>query len=433
MKGSEMQANSTAVIGLQWGDEGKGKVVDFLSRSCDIVARFGGGSNAGHTIVINGEKFILRLLPSGIIRPNTTCYIGAGVACDPEVLESEISSLEKKGISVSRRLFVDHASHIVLPHHKDRDKSEESSRGSNAIDTTKRGIGPSYADRVSRIAIRITDLFEPETLRGKCETILKFNSACTENKSQLSPADVDHLVAYLEKFHSLFRNLTTDVTPLLMNAIENGRPVLFEGAQGSLLDVYYGTYPYTTSSHTTIGGLFTGLGLPPQYLGRVVGVVKSYMTRVGHGPFPTELKDNLGSMLREKGSEFGSVTGRPRRTGWLDLVALKRMTRLNGVTHLALTKLDVLDGLGEIHVCEAYDIDGEDRRDLAPNHLDFFKARPIYTKLKGWTGSVANKTRMADLPTGAREYIEFIETKTEVPVGLVSTGNGREDTVLIGL
>ncbi|OGC94864.1 MAG: adenylosuccinate synthase [candidate division Zixibacteria bacterium RBG_16_53_22] len=426
-----MRPNSTAVLGLQWGDEGKGKIIDFLSESSDAVVRFGGGSNAGHTIVIAGDKFILRLLPSGIFRPNKVCCIGAGVACDPEVLEAELSALLKRGVLCDGRVFVDYAAHLVLPIHKERDGFEETTRGKGAIDTTRRGIGPSYADRVSRIGIRVADLFEPALLRQKAENILRFHRICTGRATEVSEKEPADLVSYLEKYRALFAPLMADVTPTVMKLIDSGKAVLFEGAQGSLLDIDYGTYPYTTSSHTTIGGIFTGLGLPPSYLGRVVGVMKSYVTRVGQGPFPTELSDQVGAQLRDKGFEFGSVTGRPRRTGWLDMVALKRMVKLNGVTQLALTKLDVLDGMAEIMVCQAYEVDGQRRDDVAPNHPDFLKAKPIHTRLEGWTREVAHKTSLAEFPPQARAYIDFIEQKTGVPILLISTGFGREDTILL--
>jgi adenylosuccinate synthase len=425
-----MRPNSTAVIGLQWGDEGKGKIIDFLSESCDAVVRFGGGSNAGHTIVIAGEKFILRLLPSGVFRPNITCFIGAGVACDPEVLESELAALEKRGLPTAGRVFVDFASHLVLPLHKERDAFEETSRGSGAIDTTKRGIGPSYADRISRIGIRVADLAEPVLLHQKAENILRFHRVCTGRANEISEKELADLIAYLEKYRPLFSSLVGDVTPAIMKLIEGGKAVLFEGAQGSLLDVNYGTYPYVTSSHTTIGGIFTGLGLPPSYLGRVVGVAKSYVTRVGHGPFPTELNDQVGAGLRNRGHEYGSVTGRPRRTGWLDMAALRRMIRLNGVTELALTKLDVFDGMADVMVCEAYEVEGERRDDVPPNHPDFFKARPVYTRLEGWPSGVAHITDLGKFPPQARAYIDYVEEKAGVPIRIISTGFGREDTIL---
>ncbi|HBC46786.1 MAG TPA: adenylosuccinate synthase, partial [candidate division Zixibacteria bacterium] len=413
-----MRANSTAVLGLQWGDEGKGKIIDYLSESSDAVARFGGGSNAGHTIVVNGEKFILRLLPSGVLHEGKLCFIGTGVACDPEVLESEISALNARGIKTEGRIFVDFATQLVLPIHKARDSYEETSRGKGAIDTTKRGIGPSYADRVTRIGVRVADLFVPELLESKARNMAEFHKVCSP-LATIEEATAK-LTVYMSKFKPLLGSMIADTGPRLMELISSGKKVLFEGAQGSLLDVDYGTYPFTTSSHTTIGGLFTGLGLPPDYLGEVVGVMKSYMTRVGHGPFPTEITDDLGEKLRQKGAEFGSVTGRPRRTGWLDMVALKRMIKQNGVTKLALTKLDVLDGLKDILVCEAYELDGKKLEVIPPNHPDFFRAKPIYTRLEGWDSQVAGATKLDQMPSQARTYLDFIEKKTGVPIWLIS-------------
>jgi adenylosuccinate synthase len=424
-----MRANSTAVLGLQWGDEGKGKIIDFLSESSDAVARFGGGSNAGHTIVVNGEKFILRLLPSGVLHERNICFIGTGVACDPEVLESEINALDVRGIKTKGRILVDFAAQLVLPIHKARDIYEETNRGKGAIDTTRRGIGPSYADRVTRIGVRVADLFDQTLLESKARNLAQFHLVCNEHAT-VDEAAVK-LAEYMSRFKPLLGGMIADTAPRIMEMIESGKKVLFEGAQGSLLDVDYGTYPYATSSHTTVGGIFTGLGISPEYLGNVVGVMKSYMTRVGHGPFPTEIADDLAIRLREKGGEFGSVTGRPRRIGWLDIVALKRMIKQNGVTRLAITKLDVLDGLTDIFVCESYQLDGEKRDVIAPNHPDFFRAKPVYTRLDGWSGQVAGATKLDKMPSGARSYIDFIEKKTGVPAWLISTGSGRENTILI--
>jgi adenylosuccinate synthase len=424
-----MKANSIAILGLQWGDEGKGKIIDYLSDKCDAVARFGGGANAGHTIVVNGEKFILRLLPSGVLHPDRLCLIGSGVACDPEVLVNEIEELEKRGVSTLGRIFVDFAAQLVLPLHKSRDKFEEASRGKAALDTTKRGIGPSYADRVSRIGVRVVELFDRQTLESRIDNLLLIHKAhLSDDKGHEEKA---RLLKSLAAYEPLFRRIVDDVGPRIMEMISSGKMVLFEGAQGSLLDVDFGTYPYATSSHTTIGGIFTGLGIAPRYVGSVLGVMKSYMTRVGHGPFPTELENELGQKLRERGVEFGSVTGRPRRTGWLDLVALQRMIKLNGVDRLAVTKLDVMDGWNELCVCEAYDIERRHFAFSPPNHPDFSRALPIYSKLAGWNKPVHGVRRLADLPSEARAYLEFIEERTGVPIWLVSTGSSRDDTIII--
>jgi adenylosuccinate synthase len=422
-----MRANSTAVLGLQWGDEGKGKIIDFLSEAADAVARFGGGSNAGHTIVVEGEKFVLRLLPSGVLHAGKLCFIGTGVACDPEVLENEINVLNSKGINTDGRVFIDYATHLVLPLHKARDSAEEISRGKGAIDTTKRGIGPSYADRVTRIGIRVADLFEQ--LESKAQNMAAFHRF-SDDPAMLEQ-ETARLIEYLNNFKPLFAKIMGDIGSRIMGLIESGKKVLFEGAQGSLLDIDYGTYPYTTSSHTTIGGILTGLGISPDSLGSIIGVVKSYMTRVGHGPFPTEIDGKLADGIREKGGEYGSVTGRPRRIGWLDMVALKRVIKQNGVTNLALTKLDVLDNQPDIFVCEAYELDGHRVDVIPPNHPDFFRAKPIYTRLDGWADQVAGATKLDKLPPQARAYMDFIQKKTGVPIWLVSTGHGREHTILI--
>lgn len=426
-----MKPNSVAVLGLQWGDEGKGKIIDYLSENSDVVARFGGGANAGHTIVVQGEKFILRLIPSGILHKGKLCLIGPGVACDPEVLQNEISELEKRGISTAERLFVDYASHLVLPVHRFADGYRDSERGDGAIDTTRRGIGPSYADRASRVGIRVADIFDRQQLSLKIKYLIAEHMDCLEGLGDEALVDQTRLTQNLSQFEPLLKKLVADVGPKIMEQLLAGKKVLFEGAQGALLDIDFGTYPYVTSSHTTIGGIFTGLGIPPSMLSETVGVTKAYMTRVGHGPFPSELDGELAEKLRESGNEYGSVTGRPRRVGWLDLAALVRVIRQNGVTRLAVTKLDVLDGLDDIFVCESYQLDSAGTMVIPPNHPDFVRAKPVLKKFKGWSKSTADATRLDQLPSEARKYLDYIAEKTGVPIWLISTGQSRESTIII--
>ncbi len=425
-----MKADSIAILGLQWGDEGKGKVIDFLSENCHAVARFGGGANAGHTIVVNREKFILKLLPSGVLHQDKLCFIGSGVVCDPEVLETEISDLEKRGISTGGRVFIDYGAHLVLPLHKASDGHLEASRGRGALDTTKRGIGPAYADRASRIGIRVVDIFDSKALALKLDTLFGAHESMLNEIQDEALINRSSLAQSLSHYEILFKPMMTDVGPKIMDLIRSGKKVLFEGAQGALLDIDFGSYPYVTSTHTTTGGIFSGLGIPPQYLGSTIGVFKAYMTRVGHGPFPAEITGDFASKLREKGGEYGSVTGRPRRVGWLDLVMLSRMININGIDKLAITKLDVLDGLDEISVCESYEIEGRKVSDVPANHPDFYNARPVYTKLKGWDKPTAGIRKLDKLPKEARSYLDYITEKIGIPIWLISTGYSRDDTIL---
>ncbi|MEE8418055.1 MAG: adenylosuccinate synthase [candidate division Zixibacteria bacterium] len=425
-----MKADSIAILGLQWGDEGKGKVIDFLSENCHAVARFGGGANAGHTIVVNGEKFILKLLPSGVLHQDKLCFIGSGVVCDPEVLEKEISDLEKRGISTGGRVFIDYGAHLVLPLHKASDGHLEASRGKGALDTTKRGIGPAYADRASRIGIRVVDIFDSKALALKLDTLVGAHESMLNEIQDEALINQGSLAKSLSHYKILFKPMMTDVGPKIMDLIRSGKKVLFEGAQGALLDIDFGSYPYVTSTHTTTGGIFSGLGIPPQYLGSTIGVFKAYMTRVGHGPFPAEITSDFASKLREKGGEYGSVTGRPRRVGWLDMVMLSRMININGIDKLAITKLDVLDGLDEISVCESYEIEGRKVSAVPANHPDFYNARPVFTKLKGWDKPTAGIRKLDKLPKEARDYLDYITEKIGIPIWLISTGYSRDDTIL---
>jgi adenylosuccinate synthase len=426
-----MKADSMAVLGLQWGDEGKGKIIDFLSDQCDAVARFGGGANAGHTIVVDGEKYILKLLPSGILREGKLCFVGAGVACDPEVLQREISELESRGISTGGRIFIDFGAQLVLPLHKVSDGYRDAGRGKGALDTTKRGIGPAYADRASRVGIRVADLFDQESLERKIGIVIDAHISNLGKDYDESVIDKEQLTRRLLGYRPMFQKLACDVGPRIMELIDAGKKVMFEGAQGALLDLDFGTYPYVTSSHTTTGGIFTGLGIPPSYLGSTVGIFKAYMTRVGHGPFPTEITGQFGDILRERGGEYGSVTGRPRRVGWLDLANLKRMIKLNGIDRLAITKLDVLDGLDEIKVSEAYEIAGKRINGIPSNHPDFGAVKPVYTLLDGWKEPTAGISKLEGLPHNARAYLDYISGKVGVPIWLISTGFSRTDTIIV--
>jgi adenylosuccinate synthase len=419
-----------AVLGLQWGDEGKGKVIDYLSETCDAVARFGGGANAGHTIVVGGQKFILKLLPSGVLREGKICLIGSGVALDLWILRTEIEELAGKGISIDGRLFIDYAAHLVLPLHKAADGYQDSMRGKGAIDTTKRGIGPSYADRAARVGLRLADIFDESQFTQKIDYIYTKHEECLNTVADGPIKDRNKLISELRELGSFFKPLMADVADMVMDLVSSGKKVLFEGAQGMLLDVDMGTYPYVTSSHTTVGGIFTGLGIPPSFVGEVIGITKAYMTRVGHGPFVSEITGDLAEELRECGGEYGSVTGRPRRVGWLDLVALKRAIRANGIDKLAVTKMDVLDKFQELYICEAYEIDGKKSNGIPPNHPDFARARPVLTRIAGWGKPTVGVDDFKRLPENARKYIDYISKKTGAPVWLISTGSSRESTII---
>lgn len=426
-----MRPNSIAVLGLQWGDEGKGKVIDYLSERCDAVARFSGGANAGHTIVVDGQKYILKLLPSGVLHEGKICLIGSGVALDPWILKTEIEELAERGITVDGRLFIDFAAHLVLPLHKVADGYQESLRGKGALDTTKRGIGPSYADRVSRVGLRMADLYNGTRLEEKIDYVLSRHEECINKAGDESLRDREQLKNMLDELASQYEPFVADVAARVMELISSRKKVLFEGAQGMLLDVDLGTYPYVTSSHTTIGGLFTGLGIPPDCVGEIIGITKAYMTRVGHGPFVSEIEGKQADELRESGGEYGSVTGRPRRVGWLDMVALKRAIKANGIDKLAVTKLDVLDGFDELFICESYELEGNKTDVIPPNHPDFANARPVLTKIAGWGKPTVGINKFDKLPKNARRYIDYISVKTDVPVWLISTGSSRESTIIV--
>lgn len=419
------------VVGTQWGDEGKGKVVDILSESSDIVARCQGGANAGHTVIIDGKKFILHLIPSGILHPQCTCLIGNGVVVDPDQLFSEIDQLRSEKVNVDNRIFVSGFAHMVLPYHKWSEKFNEETLGNKKIETTLRGIGPAYTDKYSRFGVRVFDLFYPDLLRQKLEVNFRLKADVIARFSSEELAKLETLHEKLLGYGERLKDMAVDGSSYLHTAYDQGKSILFEGAQGTMLDIDFGTYPFVTSSNTTIGGIMTGLGVPPSYIGETFGVVKAYTTRVGAGPFPTELHDDIGSRIQKKGAEFGATTGRPRRCGWLDLQLLKRSVAVNGINYLALTKLDVLDEIPEIKVCTGYNVSGDSNSRNQRAFFDLHQVKPVYRTFEGWMQSTSGRTDVNDLPQKAREYIAFIEEFTGASVSLISTGPARDETILL--
>jgi len=415
-----------AVLGAQWGDEGKGKIVDLLTPNFAIVGRYQGGHNAGHTVYAADKKIILRLLPSGILHSHVTCVIGNGVVIDPQALFAEIEELAGLGYAIDHRLVISERAHLILPYHRELDLLAEARRGERKIGTTSRGIGPAYEDKIGRRGIRVCDLADRSALEVEVrENVQARNRLIKESTLDWRPV-FDQLVQYGERMRPWIR----DVSLFLAEANVAGRAILFEGAQGTLLDIDHGTYPFVTSSNSTIGGVCTGLGVSPKMIGSVLGVVKAYSTRVGEGPMPTELVGTAGDELRESGKEFGSVTGRPRRCGWYDAVVVRYAARINGLDSVALTKLDVLDALKEIRVCTGYRR-GNDVLTEWPADLNVLAAcEPIYKTLPGWTKPTSGVTQYQDLPREAQNYVAFLEETTGVPVSIVSTGSGRHDTII---
>jgi len=420
---------NSIVVGCQWGDEGKGKIVDLLASEVDIVARFQGGANAGHTIRVDDKKYVFHLIPSGILHENKVCCIGNGVVLDPFGLKEEIDVLTSQGIDYSNRLAISGAANMVLPYHKLIDAIQEKARGTSSIGTTKRGIGPAYIDKVARHGIRVVDLFAPERLRKRLDYQLKIKAQYLEGSDD-ERADLDRTYDELLGLVDLFKPLVRDVSRFLYESDKAGKTILFEGAQGVLLDVDLGTYPFATSSNTTSGGCLTGLGIGPNMIDTVVGVVKAYTTRVGAGPFPTELIDDTGEKLRAKGDEYGATTGRPRRCGWLDLVALRHAVRVNGVESIAITKLDVLDGLDEVKVCTEYDLNGESLSEVPLDMAELFHVKPVYKTLAGWDGTCTAKTSFDDLPENAQKYLRYVADDLGVEIKIVSTGAKRDETII---
>ncbi len=413
------------VVGAQWGDEGKGKIVDLLSQEVDVVARYQGGANAGHTIVFGNTKVVLHLIPSGILHPNVQCVIGNGTVIDPVALMDEISMLEGMGISTAGRLHISHKAHLIMPYHKMLDAAREKGAG---IGTTGRGIGPAYFDKATRSGIRIVDLLDRETFEAKLRANIEEKDRYLQAMYGSAPIDVEAILDEYLTFDKKIDPYITDTTSLLNDALAAGKVVLAEGAQGALLDLDHGTYPFVTSSNPTSGGACTGLGIPPTSVNSILGVVKAYSTRVGNGPFPTELDNELGERLRTEGHEFGATTGRNRRCGWLDIPALKYSIMVNGISEIALTKMDVLGIFDEIRICTAYTIDGRPAKYFPADGRTLESVECQYATLPGWNQPLDGIRRFEDLPEAARQYIETLERLLERPVTWISTSPAREDT-----
>ncbi len=425
-------AKNVVVLGTQWGDEGKGKVVDLLTEQVSYVVRYQGGHNAGHTLVIDGEKTVLHLIPSGILRDNVTCVIGNGVVLSPEALLTEMKMLEDKGIPVSERLKISEACPLILPFHIALDVAREEARGNKAIGTTGRGIGPAYEDKVSRRGLRVGDLFNADDFAAKLKEVMEYHNFMLTNYYKAEALDYDVVLKDALSVADLLKSMVVDVTEMLDVARLNGDTIMFEGAQGTLLDIDHGTYPYVTSSNTTVGGVATGAGFGPLNIDYVLGIVKAYTTRVGSGPFPTELACDVGQHLGVKGHEFGATTGRKRRTGWFDAVAMKRAVQLNSITGFCLTKLDVLDGLETLEICVGYKDANGNVSTVPPLAAEGYEAiSPVYESMPGWSENTFGITTFDDLPKAAQAYIKRLEELTNVPVDIVSTGPDRAHTMVL--
>jgi adenylosuccinate synthase len=422
---------NVVVLGTQWGDEGKGKIVDLLTEQAAAVVRYQGGHNAGHTLVINGEKTVLHLIPSGILREGVQCLIGNGVVVAPDALMREIIKLEEKGVPVRERLRISPSCPLILSYHVALDQAREKARGDAKIGTTGRGIGPAYEDKVARRGLRVGDLFHPERFALKLAELLKYHNFVLVNFHQEPAIDFDQTLAECMEYAELLRPLMVDVTAVLHDMRRAGQDIMFEGAQGSLLDIDHGTYPYVTSSNTTAGGIATGSGFGPMYLDYILGITKAYTTRVGAGPFPTELFDEVGAFLAKRGNEFGSTTGRARRCGWFDAVILRRAIEINSISGLCLTKLDVLDGLETIRICVGYQ-DANGAVIDAPTDADsYIGLQPVYEEMPGWTESTLGVKTLEELPVNARAYIARVEELVGAPIDIISTGPDRNETIVL--
>ena len=422
---------SVVILGAQWGDEGKGKIVDLLTERVGAVARFQGGHNAGHTLVIKGKKTVLHLIPAGILRADALGLIGNGVVLSPTALKQEIEELEVAGVSVRPRLKISPATPLIMPYHIAVDKAREIAAGGKAIGTTGRGIGPAYEDKVARRGVRVADLMYPHELPDQLREVVEYHNFVLTQWLKAEPVDYQQVLDEALSWGEFLKPMVDDVATILHDVRREGGNILFEGAQGALLDIDHGTYPYVTSSNTTVGGALAGTGVGAGDIDYVLGICKAYATRVGGGPFPTELNDEMGERLRKVGNEFGASTGRPRRCGWIDLVALKRAVQINGINGLAITKLDVLDGLPSIKVCVAYEYRGK-RRELAPLDADgWAECKPVYLEFPGWEESTAGIRDWNKLPAAARAYLRAVEELSGCRLALVATGADRDDTIVL--
>lgn len=408
-------ANNIIILGMQWGDEGKGKIVDFLTENAAGVVRFQGGNNAGHTVIIDGKKTVLRLIPSGILHPHVKCFIGNGLVFSPEAFIKELTELEQNGINTTNRLYISKSCSLLLPYHVALDKAREQAQGKNAIGTTNRGIGPAYEDKIARRGLRVSDLLlDPKELITKLDPISEYHNFILKNYYQVEPIDCKKVLAELLIHAKHIVPMLADVDELLADLHRHNKKLLFEGSQGTFLDIDHGTYPFVTSSNTTAGAASTGSGFGLLYFDYVLGIVKAYTTRVGAGPFPTELKDDIGKRIAERGKEFGSVTGRPRRCGWFDVIATKKAAQINSVSGLGIMKIDVLDGLKTVRLC-----------------VDYKHNKPVYEDLPGWQESTLGIRNFAQLPKNAQNYLRRIEKLVAVPIDIISTGPNRDETIML--
>ncbi len=426
-----MQAKTAVVLGAQWGDEGKGKIVDVLSGRFSVVARYAGGHNAGHTVIIDGKKFILQLVPCGVLRPDCRAVIGNGVVLDPMAFLKEVAHLRDLGVDVAGQLFVSDRAHVILPYHRMIELAAENAPGRMKIGTTSRGIGPAYEDKMKRGGLRVIDLLNPELMRTHIQNACHEKNTIAHALFDSEPLDPNKMYEDYARAAEAMAPFVADTSRMLNDALKEGESIMFEGAQGTLLDIDHGTYPFVTSSSATAGGAATGTGVGPTKIGTVIGVTKAYVTRVGEGPFPTEIRDGLGEHIRARGQEYGAVTGRPRRCGWLDLPLLRYSSQVNGTEWLVVTKLDVLDTLKEIPVCTAYRIHGKITDTIPADVRGLESIEPILTPMKGWDGATENVRSFDALPAAAKEYLTFLEAESGAKIGMISTGPDRDQTIVL--